>query len=94
MIETVNIEFNDKNGNFNITSEDRKVAIMPFVFAGPDKIIIDHAEVSTIFNGKGLGKKLVEKAVEVAREKKWTIIPLCPFAKKTFDRNPQFKDVL
>jgi predicted GNAT family acetyltransferase len=94
MTETVNIEFNEKNGNFNIKSEGRKVAIMTFVFAGPDKIIIDHTEVSPVFNGKGLCKKLVEKAVEIAREKKWTIIPLCPFAKKTFDRNPQFKDVL
>jgi predicted GNAT family acetyltransferase len=94
MTETVNIELNEKNGNFNITSEGRKVALMTFVFAGPDKIIIDHTEVSPAFNGKGLGKKLVEKAVEVAREKNWKIIPLCPFAKKTFDRNPQFNDVL
>jgi predicted GNAT family acetyltransferase len=94
MTDTVNIEFNEKNGNFNITSEGRKVALMTFVFAGPDKIIIDHTEVSPVFNGKGLGKKLVEKAVETAREKNWKIIPLCPFAKKTFDRNPQFNDVL
>ena len=35
MTETVNIEFNEKNGNFNITSEGRKVALMTFVFAGP-----------------------------------------------------------
>nr|WP_315195724.1 GNAT family N-acetyltransferase [uncultured Flavobacterium sp.] len=94
MDETVNIEFNEKKGNFNITSEGRKVALMTFVFAGPDKIIIDHTEVSPVFNGKGLGKKLVEKAVEVAREKNWKIVPLCPYAKKTFDRNPQFNDVL
>jgi predicted GNAT family acetyltransferase len=94
MSDTVNIEFNEKNGNFNITTEGRKIALMTFVFAGPDKIIIDHTEVSPAFNGKGLGKKLVEKAVEVAREKNWTIVPLCPFAKKTFDKNPQFNDVL
>jgi predicted GNAT family acetyltransferase len=94
MTETVNIEFNEKNGNFTITSEGRKVATMTFVFAGFDKIIIDHTEVSPEFNGKGLGKKLVEKAVEVAREKKWTIIPLCPFAKKTFEKNLDYKDVL
>jgi predicted GNAT family acetyltransferase len=94
MSDTVNIEFNEKNGNFNITTEGRKIALMTFVFAGPDKIIIDHTEVSPAFNGKGLGKKLIEKAVEIAREKNWTIIPLCPFAKKTFDKNPQFNDVL
>lgn len=94
MNDTVNIEFNEKNGNFNINNEGRKVALMTFVFADPDKIIIDHTEVSPVFNGKGLGKKLIEKAVEVARQKKWTIIPLCPFAKKTFEKNPEYNDVL
>lgn len=94
MNETVNLEFNEKSGNFNIVSESKKVALMTFVFAGPDKIIIDHTEVSPVFNGKGFGKKMVDKAVETAREKHWKIIPLCPFAKKVFDRNPQYNDVL
>ena len=94
MNDTVNIEFNEKNDNFNINNEGRKVALMTFVFAGPDKIIIDHTEVSPVFNGKGLGKKLIEKAVEVARQKNWTIIPLCPFASKTFEKNPEYNDVL
>lgn len=94
MNDTVNIEFNEKNGNLNINNEGRKVALMTFVFAGPDKIIIDHTEVSPVFNGKGLGKKLIEKAVEVARQKNWTIIPLCPFASKTFEKNPEYNDVL
>jgi len=94
MNEIVNVEFNEKNGNFNITTEGRKIALMTFVFAGSDKIIIDHTEVSPAFNGKGLGKKLVEKAVEVARQKNWKIVPLCPFAKKVFDKTPEFKDVL
>ena len=94
MNEEIQLEINDKKGFFHIDVNGKTEAKMTFVFAGPDKIIIDHTEVSPEFNGKGLGKKLVEKAVEVAREKKWTIVPLCPFAKKTFDRNPQFKDVL
>lgn len=94
MSDTVNIDFNDKNGNLSIASEGIKIALMTFVFAGPEKIIIDHTEVSPVFNGKGLGNKLIEKAVEVAREKKWTIIPLCPFAKKIFEKNPEFNDVL
>ena len=67
---------------------------MTFVFAGPDKIIIDHTEVNPEYNGKGFGKKMVAKAVEFAREKDIKIIPLCPFAKKVFDKNSEFRDVL
>ena len=67
---------------------------MTFVFAGNDKIIIDHTEVNEGNNGKGFGKKMVAKAVEYAREKNIKIIPLCPFAKKVFDKTPEFRDVL
>ena len=67
---------------------------MTFVFAGNDKIIIDHTEVNPGNNGKGYGKKMVDKAVEYAREKNIKIIPLCPFAKKVFDKTPEFRDVL
>ncbi len=67
---------------------------MTFVFAGNDKIIIDHTEVNEGNNGKGFGKKMVAKAVEYAREKNIKIIPLCPFAKKVFDKTPEIRDVL
>ncbi|REH00343.1 GNAT family N-acetyltransferase [Flavobacterium aquicola] len=94
MNEEVQLEINDKNGFFHIDINDKTEAKMTFVFAGPDKIIIDHTEVNEGNNGKGYGKKMVAKAVEFAREKNIKIIPLCPFAKKVFDKTPEFRDVL
>ncbi len=94
MIPEIQVAYNDKNGAFFIPFENKKIAEMTFVFAGADKIIIDHTEVNPEYNGKGLGKKLVTAAVEFARAKGITIIPLCPFAKKVFDKTPEFKDVL
>ena len=94
MIEEVQLELTEKNGFFHIDINGKTEAKMTFVFAGPDKIIIDHTEVNEGNNGKGYGKKMVAKAVEFAREKNIKIIPLCPFAKKVFDKTPEFKDVL
>jgi predicted GNAT family acetyltransferase len=68
--------------------------MMSFVFAGSDKIIIDHTEVKPGNEGKGFGKKMVTKAVEYARGHNVKIIPLCPFAKSVFDKTLEFKDVL
>lgn len=90
----VSLEVNDKNGYFHIDIDSKTEAKMTFVFAGSDKIIIDHTEVNEGYNGKGFGKMMVEKAVAFAREKNIKIIPLCPFAKKVFDKNPAFSDVL
>lgn len=90
----VSLEVNDKNGYFHIDIDSKTEAKMTFVFAGSDKIIIDHTEVNEGHNGKGFGKMMVEKAVAFAREKNIKIIPLCPFAKKVFDKNPEYSDVL
>jgi predicted GNAT family acetyltransferase len=94
MNEEVQLEINDRKGFFHIDVNGKTEAKMTFVFAGPDKIIIDHTEVNEGNNGKGFGKKMVAKAVAFAREKNIKIIPLCPFAKKVFDKTPEFRDVL
>jgi len=94
MSEIVGLELNEKNGYFYVTVDGKQEAKMTFVFAGDQQIIIDHTEVNPGNNGKGFGKKMVEKAVAFAREKHIKIIPLCPFAKSVFDKTPEFKDVL
>jgi len=94
MDEIIGLELNDKNGYFYVTVGGKSEAKLTFVFAGNDKIIIDHTEVNPGNNGKGFGKKMVVKVIEFARERNITIIPLCPFAKSVFDKNPEFRDVL
>ena len=94
MEELIGLEINGSKGYFYVSADGKQEGKMTFVFAGNDKIIIDHTEVNPGNNGKGYGKKMVAKAVEYAREKNIKIIPLCPFAKKVFDKAPEFRDVL
>jgi len=90
----VQLKINDNKGFFYIEIDGKREAMMTFVFAEKNKIIIDHTEVHPGNEGKGLGKKMVAKAVEYARENSIKIIPLCPFAKSVFDKVPEFRDVL
>lgn len=94
MNNEVQLKINVEKGFFYIDVDEKHEAMMTFVFAGKDKIIIDHTEVKPGNEGKGFGKKMVSKAVEYAREQNIKIIPLCPFAKSVFDKVPEFKDVL
>jgi predicted GNAT family acetyltransferase len=94
MNEEVQLRINDKNGAFYIEINGKQEAMMTFVFAGEDKIIIDHTEVNPGNEGKSFGKKMLEKAVALAREKNLKIIPLCPFAKSMINKTPEFQDVL
>lgn len=84
-----------KNKGFAIAHEDdQKAGLMSYSIPGNDFIIIDHTEVDETFKGRGVGKKLLYKIVEMAREKKLKILPLCPFANAMFKKLDDIKDVL
>ena len=94
MSDIIKVDFNDISGSFFIKNEGKKIAEMTFSFQGKEKISIDHTIVKPAFEGKGIGNKLVEKAVAFAREKKLTIIPNCTFAKQVLEKNKNYDDVL
>ncbi|MBZ9650854.1 GNAT family N-acetyltransferase [Psychroflexus montanilacus] len=72
-------EDNGKKGRYVIYYNEEFAGEMTFTWAGKTKFIIDHTGVEDKFSGKGLGKKLVMKSVDFARENNVKIIPLCPF---------------
>ncbi len=84
----------ETKGIFQLLDGSTRVGELTYVWAGKDMFIIDHTEVSETHEGQGLGKRLVDAAVGFARDKHVKILPLCPFAKKVFDRSPELRDVL
>lgn len=86
-------EDNGRKGRFIIYDDGKFAGEMTYTWAGNEKFIIDHTGVEEEFGGKGYGRKLVMEAVEFARKDEVKILPLCPFAKKVFDRNADIQDV-
>jgi uncharacterized protein len=85
---------NGKNGAFYIRENEKLLAEMTYHWKEPHLFVIDHTEVSDQLAGKGVGKQLVSAAVEFARANDHKIIPVCPFAKKVFDKTEAYRDVL
>lgn len=67
---------------------------MIYSIASKDLIIIEHTDVEPMFSGKGVGKKLLYKIVEMAREKNIKIIPTCSYANAMFQKLTDIQDVL
>jgi len=82
------------SGGRYVTVIDGHEAEMTYSRAGATRIIIDHTGVPEALKGQGVGKKLVQAAVEDARAEGLKIIPLCPFAKATLDKTPEWQDVV
>ena len=89
------IQYDDgKNGIFKAKNGTTEVGEMSYVWAGDNKIIIDHTGVKPNFEARGIGTQMVMKAVDFARDKNVKILPLCPFAKSVFVKNKDICDVL
>lgn len=84
----------ETKGFFTATENGKKAGVMTYSWAGKKKFIIDHTEVEPEYNGKGVGKQLVNAAVDFARKENKKITPVCTFAKAMFDKNEDWNDVL
>ncbi|WP_308993592.1 GNAT family N-acetyltransferase [Mariniflexile litorale] len=86
---------NGKKGMFYVEIDGKREAEMTYSHANPDKIIIDHTEVSEVLKGQGVGYKLVDAAVEYLRVNNLKVIPLCTFAHAVFKKkHDEYADVL
>lgn len=87
-------EEHGKKGAFFVEEDGDWLAEMTYFRDGQRKMVIDHTEVDDSLKGKGVGKALVETAVEFARENNLLIKPVCPFAKKVLEADEDYEDVL
>jgi len=86
-------ERSDHRGAFTWVEDGKRLAEMTYTVAGTH-VIIDHTQVDDSLRGKGVGRKLVQAAVEWARAEHQRLLPLCPFARSVFDKTPEYADVL
>jgi uncharacterized protein len=93
MIEIKQIKSGTK-GYFGAFEGEKEAGRMSYTFAGETKLIIDHTEVSDLYKGQNIGKRILMELVKYARENKIKVIPLCPFAKSVFNKVEEIRDVL
>lgn len=69
------------------------IAEIEFSRAGDHLAIIDHTFVDINYRGEGIGEHLVRMVVDQMRKEGRKIIPLCPFAKKEFEKTADYADI-
>lgn len=93
MMDTVLHEEDGHRGAFYIEHAGRRVAEMTYTRANASLVIIDHTEVDATLRGRGVARRLLDAAVEWARETQTRIRTTCPFASAQFAEDPSIGDV-
>lgn len=95
-MEDLNIQMDEgeTGGRVFIEQNRELLAEMTYSKAGDSLIIIDHTDVAESLKGQGIGRLLLDVIVATTRRQGKKIIPLCPYAKSVFDKDPSIRDVL
>lgn len=81
-------------GAFFINQDGKRVGEMTFSRVNPSLVMIDHTDVDDSLRGQGAGRKMLDGLIAWARAGNTKVIPVCPFAKAQFDKDPSIGDVL
>lgn len=89
----IDIRFESEKHRAAAYDNDKEIGESTYSTAGAIWII-DHTKVDKAYGGQGIAKKLVAAIVENARKANVKIMPLCPFAKREFETNKDYQDIL
>lgn len=69
-------------------------AELTFTQRGPALVSADHTGAPDSLKGTGAAKALVEFMIADARKSGFKIIPLCPYVRAQYVKNPDWRDVM
>ena len=94
MVQLVQHEERDGSGAFFIEKDGERLGEMTYTRSNSSLIVIKHTEVSAVLQGRGAARRLLDALVAWARETQTKVVPVCPYAKAQFEKEPSLRDVL
>ena len=89
---------NKKSGNggvITLNNEKDEIGRLTYtIFPEDHKMVISFVLVHSKYEGRGMGKYLVEESIRFARENNWKVSPHCSYARAVMNRMPEVQDIL
>ena len=89
---------NNRSGNGGVLilkKEEEEVGRLTYtIFPDENKLVISYVLVHSKFEGKGMGKYLVDEGIKFARENNWKVYPHCSYARSVMNRMKDVDDIL
>jgi uncharacterized protein len=90
----VEVVDNPERSRFEARIDDTVAGVIVYRERPENRLVLLHTEVDEAFEGKGVGSRLAQGALEHARSRGLTIVPLCPFVSAYLERHPEYADLV
>ena len=82
-------------GHFSFfDSKQKLIGEITFTSISPTCISIDHTFVHPNYRNQGIARQLLQFVLQLAKQKHWQIVPVCPYAKKVLQSEIQLHPFL
>lgn len=85
---TSTVRDNPGSSRYEIDDDGRLAGFSAYKLHGR-RIAFLHTEVDPAFEGRGLARRLVGRALEDARRRGLEVLPFCPYVRKVIAENPE-----
>ena len=96
MTQKVSIDREELNGvhEFVLRIDGERLGFLEFTRPEVGLMRIEYVEVSPELRGTGLGRQLVAKAIDFAKETELRVVPICSYARAVIQRDPAMSALL
>lgn len=84
----------NESGNRFELHEKGHIAFIDYKLNNQNIMFLTHTEVPHELGGKGIGKLLVQNALQYIKSNNYTLAPICPFVAGYVKKNPHWKTIL
>ena len=60
----------------------------------PGVVVLVHTDIEPRFEGRGLGRQLVQHALDDLRARGLRVVPLCPFVRSFIEHRPEYAELV
>jgi predicted GNAT family acetyltransferase len=86
--DSITVEDNEAAQRYEVRLGDAR-ALLQYERKG-DRIVFLHTEVPAALEGRGIGSALARGALDDARARGLSVVPLCPFVRAYIQRHPEY----
>lgn len=87
------IEHNESAHRFE-ARVDGNLALVQYRYSEDGAMVLAHTEVPRTIEGRGIGSKLAQAALEYARSRDLRVVVTCPFISSYIDKHPEYQSLV
>jgi predicted GNAT family acetyltransferase len=92
-MQTVEVRDEPDQQRYVLEVDGRCTGLLDYRLSG-DRLRLTHAEIDPAMERQGLGSQLAKFALDDARERGLTVVPMCPFVVHYIREHPEYLDLV